>query len=71
MSSALDSSSLSQVEDHHWGTEPRFEFGAALQQSDALPTEPRRTLTEPRCTLWATPNPTETRRTLEDNWVVS
>ncbi len=30
------------------GAEPRIELGPALQQADALPTEPRRTLTETR-----------------------
>jgi hypothetical protein len=24
-----------------WGAEPRFEFGSALQQASALPSEPR------------------------------
>jgi hypothetical protein len=34
------------------GADPRFELGAALQQPDMLPTEPRRTLSnEPRRTL--------------------
>ncbi len=31
------------------GAEPRIELGPALQQADALPTEPRRT-------IWATPH---------------
>ncbi len=38
-----------------WGAEPRFEFGPALQQADALLSEPRRTL-KPRndslCSWW-------------------
>ncbi len=33
-----------------WGAKPRFELGPALQQASALPTYPRCTLTEPRCT---------------------
>ncbi len=39
------------VEGHLWGAEPRFELGPAVQQADALLSEPRRTLTEPRRTL--------------------
>ncbi len=31
---------------------PRIELGPALQKADALPTEPRRTTTEPRRTIW-------------------
>jgi len=34
-----------------WGTKSGFELGPALQQADALPIEPRRTLIEPRRTL--------------------
>ncbi len=34
-----------------WGAELRFDLGSALQQqASALPTEPRCTLIEPRCT---------------------
>jgi hypothetical protein len=33
------------------GAEPRIELRPALQQADALPTEPRRTITEPRRTI--------------------
>jgi hypothetical protein len=40
----------------HWGAEPRIELGAALQQPDALTSEPRRT-------LGAAPHPSEPRRT--------
>ncbi len=32
--------------------QPRIELGPALQQADALPTEPRRTITEPRRTMY-------------------
>ncbi len=32
-----------EVEGLHWGAEARFELGAALQQPNALPTNPRRT----------------------------
>ncbi len=32
------------VEGLLWGTEPRFELGPAVQQADALLSEPRRTL---------------------------
>jgi hypothetical protein len=39
-----------QWEDPPCGAEPRIELGPALQQADALPTEPRRTITEPRRT---------------------
>ncbi len=39
------------VEGLLWGAEPRFELGPAVQQADALLSEPRRTLTEPRRTL--------------------
>jgi hypothetical protein len=42
------------------GAEPRFELGLALQQADALSTEPRRTITEPRRTI------TELRRTITE-----
>jgi hypothetical protein len=34
-----------------YGAEPGIELGPALQQADALPTEPRRTITEPRRTI--------------------
>jgi hypothetical protein len=45
LSSAPVSSSLqAQVEGLHWGAEPRFELGAALQQPYTPPTEPCRTL---------------------------
>jgi hypothetical protein len=40
-----------QWETLHCGAEPRIELGPALQQADALPTEPRRTITEPRRTI--------------------
>jgi hypothetical protein len=40
-----------QWEDPPCGAEPRIELGPALQQADALPTEPRRTITEPRRTI--------------------
>jgi hypothetical protein len=33
------------------GAEPRIEPGPALQQADVLPTEPRRTISEPRRTI--------------------
>ena len=33
------------------GAEPRIELGPAFQQADALPTEPRRTIIEPRRTM--------------------
>jgi hypothetical protein len=33
------------------GAELRIELGPALQQADVLPTEPRRTMTEPRRTI--------------------
>jgi hypothetical protein len=33
------------------GAEPGIELGPALQQADARPTEPRRTITEPRRTI--------------------
>jgi hypothetical protein len=53
------------------GAEPRIELGPALQQTDALPTEPRRTITEPRRTIlshaapyWVTPHHNEPRRTI-------
>jgi hypothetical protein len=36
------------------GAEPRIELGTAFQQADALPTEPRRTITEPGRTMWVT-----------------
>ncbi len=39
-----------QWEDPPCGAEPRIELGPALQQADALPTEPRRTID------WATPH---------------
>jgi hypothetical protein len=39
-----------QWEDPPCGAEPRIELGPALQQADALPTEPRRTI-EPRRTM--------------------
>ena len=45
-----------------WGAEPGFELGPAVQQADALLSEPRRTLSEPRRTL------SEPRRTLDDNY---
>ncbi len=51
-------------EDLHWGVETRFELGAALQQPDALPTEPRRTLLSHATSCWSTPHPTDPRRTL-------
>ncbi len=40
------------------GAEPRIELGPALQQADALPIEPRRTMVEPRRTI------VEPRRTI-------
>jgi hypothetical protein len=39
-----------QWEKPHWGAEPRFELGPALQLADALPAGLRRTLTELRRT---------------------
>ncbi len=40
-----------QWENPPCGAEPRIELGPALQQADALPTEPRHTITEPRRTI--------------------
>jgi hypothetical protein len=40
-----------QWEDPPSGAEPRIELGPALQQADALPTEPHRTITEPHRTI--------------------
>ncbi len=38
------------------GAEPRIELGPALQQADALPTEPRRTILSHAAPFWATPH---------------
>ncbi len=42
-----------------------IESGTAVQQSSALPTKPRFTLTKPRCTLKATLHPNKLRCTLK------
>jgi hypothetical protein len=51
----------------HWGAEPRFDLGAALQQPDALLTEPLRTLLSHAAPCLATPHPNEPRRIL-NSW---
>ena len=43
--------SVAQWERPPCGAEPRIELGPALQQADALPTGPRRTITVPRRTI--------------------
>ncbi len=58
-----------------WGAEPRFELGPALQQADALLSEPGRTLWAMPHPMWATPHPdlshaapwSEPRRTLRNH----
>ncbi len=48
------------------GAEPKIELGPALQQADALPTEPRRTILSHAAPYWATPHHTEPRRTITE-----
>ncbi len=61
--SNLRGSSASQ---HRWaaGCQPRIELTPALQLSDALPNELRRTLVSYAAQSWATPHPTDLCRTL-------
>ena len=42
---------FAQREEPPWDAEPGFELRPATQKASALPTEPRCTLTEPRCIL--------------------
>ncbi len=63
-SSPVSSSLQAQVEGRHWGAEPRFELGAALQQPDTLPTAPCRTLLRHAAPYCAMPHPPAPCRTL-------
>jgi hypothetical protein len=45
-----------QEKNLHEVPSPRIELGPALQQADALPTEPRRTLLSHAAPYWATPH---------------
>ncbi len=53
---------IRSVEGLLWGAEPRFELGPAVQQADALQSEPHRTLR-------ATPHPNEPHRTLFQKYI--
>jgi hypothetical protein len=48
------------------GAEPNIELRPALQQANALPTEPRRTITEPRRTILSHAAPSEPRCTITE-----
>ncbi len=69
---SMSSSLVAQWEKPPCGAELRIELGPALQQADALPTEPRRTIkshaapSEPRRTIRATPHHSEPRRTITE-----
>jgi hypothetical protein len=40
---------IRSVEGLLWGAEPRFKLGPAVQQANALQSQPHRTLSEPLC----------------------
>ncbi len=56
---SISSSLVAQWERPPCGAEPGIELGPAFQQADALPTEPRRTIAEPRRTILSHAAPIE------------